>query len=55
MTTQAQHTEARTNTDAAREAFNTAKTRKARREADEALNYWMGKTAFLEAMLERGE
>jgi hypothetical protein len=40
-------TEATAQRDAARLAFNTAKTNKASREAAEELEFWMGKVAFL--------
>lgn len=43
MTTTQQLAEATANRDAARIAFQTATTSKARREADEELNFWMGK------------
>lgn len=40
-------TEAITARDAARQALATATTRKARRDADENLNFWIGKVAAL--------
>jgi hypothetical protein len=45
MTTAEQYTEARRNADAARTAFDTAKTIRARREAAEELEFWTGKAA----------
>lgn len=42
--------EATQNSAAAREAFNTAKTSRARREADEQLQFWSSKAAYLQAI-----
>lgn len=46
--------EAVTELDAARATFLAAKTSKARRAADENLNFWIGKVAMLTAMVKAG-
>ena len=46
--------EATTAREAARAQFNAAKTAKARREAEETLNFWQGKVAMLDAMAAKG-
>lgn len=43
--------EAREQCNKAREEMTRAKTQKARREAEEELNWWQGKTAALESSL----
>lgn len=51
MTTTEQLAEATAARDAARIAYNTAKTKKASREAAEDLQFFMGKVAALQAAL----
>lgn len=51
MSTTQQHNEAIANRDAARIAYNTAKTNRARREAAEELDFWVGKVAMLGRMV----
>jgi hypothetical protein len=46
--------EAISNREAARTEFNAATTGKARRNAEESLNFWQGKVANLEAMAAKG-
>jgi hypothetical protein len=46
--------EAITAREAARNEFNAATTSKARRNAEESLNFWQGKVANLEAMAAKG-
>lgn len=51
MSTTQQHNEAIANRDAARIAYNAAKTNKARRDAGEELDFWIGKVATLSRMV----
>jgi hypothetical protein len=46
--------EAISNREAASTEFNAATTGKARRNAEESLNFWQGKVANLEAMAAKG-